>query len=559
MDTGVNVCASSYGAVQWPDINWAQCIRNVRRLQIRIVKATQEGRWNKVKVLQRLLTSSFSGKALAVKRVTENDGKKTAGVDGQVWSTPERKSQAVHNLNRRGYKPLPLRRVYIPKSRDKMKMRPLGIPAMRDRAMHAVHLSALEPISETKADRNSYGFRPERATQDAIEQCFRTLSHKTSAKWILEGDIRGCFDNINHEWLIDNIPMDKKILRKWLKAGYIYKRILYSTDAGTPQGGVISATLANMTLDGLEAELKKFRAQDRVYMVRYADDFIITGNSKELLENEVKPLVEKFLSTRGLELSPEKTSITHIDKGFDFLGVNIRKYSGKLLIKPSKKNVKACLEKVRKVIKDNKTAKQISLIKMLNPIIKGWANYHKTVIAKETFKRVDNEIWQSLWQWAKRRHPDKSPVWIKEKYFKTTGNRKWGFAAENREKLNPNGKPLVISLFHAVDIPIKRHIKIKGEANPFDPQFETYFEDRMTSKMRDTLKGSKRLLRLWLNQGGNCPVCGQKITDDMQWRLHHINRKVEGGSSNLSNLILTHHTCHRKVHDRTLDIVEPGC
>jgi len=553
MNTGVNVCASSYGNVHWPDIDWAQCIRNVRRLQMRTVKATQEGRWNKVKVLQRLLTGSFSGKALAVKRVTENEGKRTAGVDRQLWSTPESKSQAVQNLNGRGYKALPLRRVYIPKSRT--RMRPLGIPTMRDRAMHAVHLLALEPISETKADRNSYGFRPERATQDAIKQCFIILSKRASSKWILEGDIKGCFDNINHEWLIDNIPMDKKILRKWLKAGYIHKRILYPTDAGTPQGGIISPTLANMTLDGLEAELKKFRRQDKVHMVRYADDFIITGNSKELLENEVKPLIEKFLSVRGLELSPGKTGITHIDKGFNFLGENIRKYSGKLLIKPSKKNVKACLDKVRKAIKDNKTAKQINLIRLLNPIIKGWANYHKTVTAKDTFKRVDNEIWLSLWQWAKRRHPEKSPVWITKKYFKTAGNRNWVFAADDMEKFHSNGKPFELALFRASDIPIKRHIKIRGEANPFDPEFETYFEERSTSKMRDNLKGNRRFLSLWLNQGGNCPICHQKITADMQWSLHHITRKVEGGSSNVSNLRLTHHHCHRKVHARMLEVV----
>lgn len=552
MNTDVNVCASSCATVHWPDIDWAQCIGNVRRLQMRIVKATQEGRWNKVKVLQRLLTSSFSGKALAVKRVTENEGKRTAGVDRQLWSTPESKSQAVQNLNRRGYKPLPLRRVYIPKSRT--KMRPLGIPTMRDRAMEAVHLLALEPVSETKADRNSYGFRPERATQDAIGQCFKILSKKTSSQWILEGDIKGCFDNINHEWLINNIPMDEKILRKWLKAGYIYKRILYPTEAGTPQGGVCSATLANMTLDGLEAELKKFSRQDKVHMVRYADDFIITGNSKELLENEVKPLVERFLSARGLELSPEKTGITHIDKGFDFLGVNIRKYSGKLLIKPSKKNVKALLDKVRNAIKDNKTAKQINLITLLNPIIRGWANYHKSVVATETFKHVDNEIWLSLWQWAKRRHPNKSPVWSKEKYFKTTGNRNWVFATADKEKVNPNGKPIVIKLFRASDIPIKRHIKIKGEANPFDPKFETYFEERSTSKMRDTLKGNKRFLSLWLSQGGVCPICQQKITADMQWSLHNITRKVEGGSSNLSNLRLTHQNCHRKVHSCKLEV-----
>ena len=464
MNAGVNACASSYVTVQWPDIKWVQCIRNVRRLQMRIVKATQACRWNKVKVLQRLLTSSFSGKALAVKRVTENEGKRTSGVDRQLWSTSESKSHAVQNLNRRGYQPLPLRRVYIPKSGT--KMRPLGIPTMKDRAMEALHLLALEPISETTADKNSYGFRPERATQDAIAQCFNILSKKTSAQWILEGDIKGCFDNINHDWLIDNIPMDKKILLKWLKAGYIHKRILYPTEAGTPQGGIISAALANMTLDGLETELKKFRAQDRVHMVRYADDFIITGNSKELLENEVQPLIEKFLSARGLELSPEKTGIPHIDEGFDFLGVNIRKYSGKLLIKPSKKNVKAFLDKVRKTIKDNKTAKQINLITLLNPIIRGWAHYHRSVVAKETFKRVDCEIWQSLWQWAKRRHSEKSSDWIKEKYFKTRGNRRWVFAAEDRGKLYPDGKPLDVSLFSASDIPIKRHIKIRGEAKP---------------------------------------------------------------------------------------------
>ena len=493
MNASVNACASSYGTVQWPDIDWAQCTRNVRRLQTRIVKATQSSRWNKVKVLQRLLSSSFSGKALAVKRVTENQGKRTSGVDRQLWSTPENKSQAVQTLNRRGYQPLPLRRVYIPKSN--MKMRPLGIPTMKDRAMQALHLLALQPISETMADKNSYGFRPERATHDAIEQCFNTLSQTRCAKWILEGDIRGCFDNINHEWLIANIPMDKKILHKWLKAGYIHKRILYPTEAGTPQGGICSPTLANMTLDGLETELKKFRKQDKVHMVRYADDFIITGNSKELLENKVKPLVEKFLSARGLELSPEKTSITHIDQGFDFLGVNIRKYNGKLLIKPSKKNVKAFLDKVRNAIKGNKTAKQINLIKMLNPIIRGWANYHRSVVAKETFNRVDNEIWRSLWQWAKRRHPNKSLVWIKEKYFKTAENRGWIFASEDRVNLYPTGKPKVFSLFYASDTPIKRHIKIRSEANPFDPQFETYFEVRSTSKMRDTL--ARRKCRIW--------------------------------------------------------------
>lgn len=548
MNTTVNVCASSCGIVQWSDIDWAQCIKNVRRLQIRIVKATQEGRWNKVKALQRLLTGSFSGKALAVKRVTENEGKRTSGVDKKLWLTPEAKSKAVQKLNRRGYKPLPLRRVYIPKSRT--KMRPLGIPTMKDRAMQALYLLALEPVAETTADRNSYGFRPERATQDAIEKCFNLLCRKASAKWILEGDIRGCFDNISHEWLIENIPMDMKILRKWLKAGFIHRRILYPTEAGTPQGGIISPTLANMTLDGLEAELKQFRSKDMVHLVRYADDFIITGNSKELLESKVKPLVEKFLSARGLELSPEKTSITHIDKGFDFLGVSIRKYNGKLLTKPSKKNVKAVLDKVRNIIKENKAAKQINLIKLLNPIIRGWANYHKSIVASKTFNRLDHKIWQCLWQWAKRRHPEKGPLWIKSRYFKTEGNRSWIFAAEDEERVYPDGKPYRVSLFRASTVPIKRHIRIRSEANPFDPRFETYFEERSTSKMRNNLQRSKRLFSLWLHQGGLCPICHQKITSDMQCDIHYISRKVDGGKDNGSNLVLTHLDCHRKVHSQ---------
>jgi RNA-directed DNA polymerase len=340
-DTSLSqACASSTHEVHWHSINWAQCHQTVRRLQTRIVKATQEGRHGKAKALQWLLTHSFSGKALAVKRVTENQGRNTSGVDRETWPTPKAKSQAILSLKRRGYKPLPLRRVYIPKSNG--KMRPLGIPTMKDRAMQALYLLALEPVAETKADKNSYGFRPQRSTADAIGQCFCALGRKTSTQWILEGDIKGCFDNINHDWLLESIPTDKVILKKWLKAGYIDKRTLFATDAGTPQGGVISPTVMNMTLDGFEGMLRKRYPKNKpvkINFIRYADDFIITGSSKELLENEVKPLVEQFLSARGLELSQEKTRITHIDEGFDFLGQNIRKYNGKLLIKPSKKNL----------------------------------------------------------------------------------------------------------------------------------------------------------------------------------------------------------------------------
>ena len=334
----------------WDQIDWPTVHRRVRGLQIRIAKATRDQDWRRVKALQRFLVNSYSAKALAVKRVSENDGKRTPGVDGEIWTTPEAKWQAIQRLNSRGLRPQPLRRVYIPK-RGSTKKRPLGIPVMIIRAQQAQHLQSLEPVAETRADPHSYGFRSNRGMQDAIARVFHLLSRKNSASWILEGDIKGCFDNFGHGWLESHIPMDKELLRDWLKAGYVESGKLFPTEAGTPQGGIASPTIANIALDGLEALLTErfgstYPAMNRlrVRLVRYADDFIITGTSQELLEKEVKPCVEAFLAERGLELSQEKTKITHISEGFDFLGQNVRKYDGKLLIKPSAKNVKAFLD-----------------------------------------------------------------------------------------------------------------------------------------------------------------------------------------------------------------------
>lgn len=559
MSTNQIVSAPPCQEVDWHQINWAKCHRTVRRLQTRIVKATQEGRRRDVKALQRLLTRSFSGKVIAIRRVTENQGKCTPGVDGKTWSTPESKSAAMLSLKRRGYKSLPLRRVYIPKSNN--KMRPLGIPTMKDRAMQALYLLALEPVAETTADLNSYGFRPERSTADAVAQCFNTLGRKTSPQWILEGDIRGCFDNISHDWLLANIPMDKVIFQKWLKAGFTDRQTLYPTETGTPQGGVISPVLANMTLDGLEELLlttfgRDTHSRKTVHMIRYADDFIITGRSKELLEDEVVPLVEGFLKTRGLELSKEKTRVTHIEEGFDFLGQNIRKYNGKLLIKPSKKNIKSFLDKVRVIVKGNKATKQEALINLLNPIIRGWANYHRHVVAKKTFKSVDHKIYEVLWQWSKRRHPNKSRYWVKNKYFKTVANRNWVFGVTAEKHTDEQSK--VKMLFEAAYVPIKRHIKIRGEANPFDPKWETYFEKRSDLKMVGNLKGRRMLLYLWKEQKGICPMCSQKITAITEWHCHHIIERVKGGSDKFSNLVMLHPNCHRQVHSQRLKVVKPA-
>jgi RNA-directed DNA polymerase len=545
--------AASHEAVDWHRIDWERVHRTVRRLQARIVKATQEGKRGKVKALQRLLTHSFSGKALAVRRATENQGKRTAGVDGETWSTPGAKSAAMHTLRQRGYRPKPLRRVYIPKSNG--KKRPLGIPTMRDRAMQALYLLALEPIAETTADRNSYGFRPGRSTADAIEQCFLALARKSSSPWVLEGDIKSCFDRISHEWLVANVPMDKAILRKWLKAGYMENHVLHPTEDGTPQGGIISPVLANLALDGIEQHLRQafpslaaFR-RAKLNFVRYADDFIVTGVSRELLETTVRPLLEQFLRERGLELSHEKTSITHITEGFDFLGQNVRKYNGKLFIKPSKKNTHSFLEKVRKLVKANKTIPAGQLVQLLNPLIRGWALYHRHVVSKQVFADVDNALFKLLWQWAKRRHSNKNRWWIADKYFRTIGGDRWVFHGEL------DGRDY--HLYRAKRVRIERHIKVKGEANPFDPKWEPYFEQRLNVKVEATLRGRRRILRLWKEQDGLCPICGQKITELTGWHNHHIVWRVMGGSDSDENRVLLHPNCHRQLHSQGLTVEKP--
>lgn len=347
-----------------------------------------------MRALQWTLTHSFYAKALAVRRVTSNKGSKTAGVDMVTWNTPDAKMCAIAELKRKGYTPQPLRRIHIKKSNG--KLRPLGIPTMKDRTMQALYLMALDPVAETTADSHSFGFRKERSTADAIQQCFIDLSKTVSPQWILEGDIKGCFDHISHGWLLNNIPMDKMMLRKWLKCGFIFDKQLFPTEEGTPQGGIISPTLANMALDGLEKLLKdnfKINFSKKNYytpminLVRYADDFIITGVSKELLENQVKPLIIEFLQARGLTLSEEKTKITHIEEGFDFLGFNLRKYKGKFIMKPSKKSRKRFLDKVREIVDKNKSTKQQSLIRLLNPVIKDGRTTTEGVLLRKHSKK----------------------------------------------------------------------------------------------------------------------------------------------------------------------------
>jgi RNA-directed DNA polymerase len=550
-DTGAG--ATSHGTVDWHAIDWHHVQRNVRRLQARIVKATQDGKPGRVKALQRLLTHSFSGKALAVRRVTENRGKRTPGVDGETWDTPAKKARAVGDLRQRGYRPKPLRRVRIPKSNG--QMRPLGIPTMQDRAMQALYLQALDPIAETTGDPNSYGFRQERSTADAMAQCCTVLSGKDAAPWILEGDIKSCFDRISHDWLLAHVPMDKAILRKWLKAGFMEHRVFHVTDEGTPQGGIISPVLANLALDGLERQLSalfpsgRARQRAKVHMIRYADDFVVTGATKDLLDQEVRPCIEAFLRERGLELSPEKTTITHIADGFDFLGKHVRKYHGKYLSTPSKQNVHTFLAKVRGIIKANRQATAGDLIAQLNPLTRGWTNYHRHDASKAAFGDVDRAIFQALWRWACRRHSRKPRRWIRKRYFRTIGKRHWVFSGEQAGQTN--------HLLAAKTVPIRRHHKVTGEANPYDPDWERYFETRLDVKMAHDLKGRRQLLSLWKAQDGICPVCHQPITALTGWHNHHVIWRSHGGGDGAENRMLLHPECHRQVHNRRLPVTKP--
>ena len=473
--------ASSTNDNEWKSIDWNSVVASVRRLQMRIAKAYREGKRGKVKALQRLLTTSYHAKLLAVKRVTQNKGSKTPGVDGVIWSTHHHKIEAARSLKRRGYKTKPLKRIYILKRNG--KPRPLSIPPILCRAQQGLYLLALDPIAETIADKNSYGFRPLRSTADAIAQCFNALRKKVSAQYILEGDIKGCFDNIDKSWLYNNIPIDKVMLKKWLDAGYFEKGKIFPTERGLSQGGIISPTALVITLSGLEAAVKAAtKRKDKVNVCIYADDFIITGATPEILETKVKPVVVAFLKERGLSLSEEKTKISHINDGFDFLGMNIRKYNGKCIIKPAKSNVKRFLANIREEINKRKTVKTEDLIDLLNQKIKGWSNYHRHVCSKKTFQNVDHQIFKSIWKWAVRRHPKKGKRWVKAKYFTRSGNRTWIFSTTITNK---SGDKTEVRLQKAMDTSIKRHVKIRAEATPYDPTHHLYLGERLQKRLRE--------------------------------------------------------------------------
>ncbi len=521
---------------QWKSIDWKKAEAEVNRLQARIAKATQEKKWNTVKRLQYLLTHSYYAKALAVRKVTTNKGKNTPGVDKELWSTPASKMRGVLALTDKGYKAKPLRRVFI----EKKGKRPLGIPCMYDRAMQALYALALDPVSETTADTQSFGFRRGRCAQDACEYIFALYCHSYSPQWVLEGDIKGCFDHISHDWLVAHIPMDKSVLKQFLKAGFVFNDELFPTDEGTPQGGVISPILANMALDGIQKALRdrfdlsakgKVSAfvhnKSQVNLVRYADDFIVTAATKEIAE-EAKEIIRDFLQARGLELSEEKTLITHIDSGFDMLGWTFRKFKGKLIVKPSQKAIKALNASLREtVLERGKAWKQADLIRILNRQLRGWANYHQSVCAKDAFSRADHILYEMLWRWAKRRHPKKNRRWITANYWHSKGLRHWVFSTETEQ------------LMKLGEVPIIRHAKVRMDANPYLEA--EYFAHRKFQRGMKRLSG--RFKKVWRNQNGCCYHCGLPMDISDEREIFYKIPKSMGGKDEVQNMAYVHRHC----------------
>ncbi|MBV8703936.1 MAG: group II intron reverse transcriptase/maturase [Acetobacteraceae bacterium] len=545
-------------SMKWSDVDWAMTETAVRRIQERIFRAARAGDGARVANLQKLLARSRSAKLLAIRQATQrNAGRNTPGIDGVVCRTPrDRVALLESGLDLKGHKPQPVRRVYIPKANG--KMRPLGIPTIRDRVMQAVVKLALEPEWETRFEANSHGFRPGRCAMDAIEAIFIALGQEGSSRWIFDADISGCFDAIAHQPLLAKLPTFTRTIARWLKAGSIDMGAWHASETGTPQGGILSPLLANAALDGME---RLFGCEDRdgnpvkavtkrgmdksVVLIRYADDFLVTAPSKEVLDRHARPKIEAFLAERGLVLNQEKTRIVSIDEGFDFLGFTARKFhDGKLLIRPEKAKVLAHLREIKAYLDAHKQIPAGAVVRTLTPVVRGWTMYYRHACAARSFSYADHRVWQMLWTWARRRHPTKSQRWVKVRYFRPTRSRVWNFADA--------AKPGSAMLPWYSDTKIIRHTKVRGRSSPLDPDARPYWEERRRRRLEARCLSRQRqeLLRA---QGYACAECGVPFDPDEDADMmdaHHAKPRHKGGGNGVSNLRLLHRWCHHRHHQR---------
>ena len=532
--------------VDWSQVNWVEVYKLIRNLQRRIFRARKLGQWKQLRRLQKLLIRSYANLLESVRRITQdNKGQGTPGVDKEVINTPEERVKLVNTWVMPKAKPT--RRVFIPKSNG--KKRPLGIPTVKDRVAQNIVKNYLEPEWEAVFEPNSYGFRAGRSCQDAIAQIFVRCRNGNLGgnKWVLDADIKGCFDNLEHQSILKKIGTAPCVglIEEWMKSGYVYEGIYNPTNTGTPQGGVISPLLSNIGLHGLEEYVKSHNK--KLGVVRYADDFVITAKKRSEIE-DIKPRIEQWLAERGLDLSEEKTKTVNTDEGFNFLGFNVRFYDNKLLIKPEKEKVLAFCRKIGKTIKDLKTVKQEVLINKLNPILRGFSNYYRTQVSKETFAYIGYRVWKYLWDWCKRRHGRRRLKWVKNKYFHVVNGVDWTFCCMTEGR---KGKEKLLYLYNIAKTPIVRHTKIKGTSSPFDAELDNYWEKRNTKAGKTYWAKGSKYDQVARNQNYKCPICGQFLTNGEDVETHHIEPVKDGGTDDTVNLIHLHAACHKQVHSKT--------
>ena len=540
----------------WNAINWRKANRTVRHLRQRIFRAAQEGNLNKVRSLQKLMLKSYSNRLVSVRRVTQiNAGKDTPGVDKLVIKTPAARGNMVDSFAHYSlWKAKPARRVYIPKASGS-KLRPLGIPVVIDRCLQAMVKNALEPAWEARFEGISYGFRPGRSCHDAIGKIYGLARPNKTKKWVLDADICGAFDNISHDYLLKAIgPIPgRELIKQWLKAGYVEQEMFHATEHGTPQGGVVSPLLANIALHGMEEAIGvKYDCRGQLIgrraVVRYADDFVCFCETRKDAE-QVQKILTEWLKERGLTLSEEKTRIVHLTEGFDFLGFNIRHYPApqtsrtgwKLLIKPSKQSVQEVQKKLKDQWHKARGTNVQSVLAKLNPIIRGWANYFRTGVAKAVFNQLDNWMFYKADRYTKWMHPKKPNDWRHRKYwgrFHLARLDSWVFGDKQT-----GGYLLKFNWF-----PIERHTLVKGRSSPDDPRLKDYWAKRQATQAKDLTFSKQKLAQ---RQKGRCPKCGESLFNDEELQVHHLLARSKGGKDNYGNLVLVHLLCHQQIHAKT--------
>lgn len=542
---------------RWNDIDWFNTIDAVKGLRQQIFRASKSGDKRKLKSLQRLMLKSKANAAVSVRQATQiNKGRGTPGTDDRIALTGDLRTELMHEiLSIDDWTPHPARRVYIPKAKG--KKRPLGIPAIADRCKQAMVKNALEPQWEALFEPCSYGFRPGRSCHDAIGRIFRIALPHGNKKWVVDADIEGAFDNISHEHLLNQLQgfPEHGLIEKWLKAGVMDGGIFQETEMGTPQGGIISPLLLNVALHGMEDAVgvfydksgKYIQLRSNVALIRYADDFVIFATSKEEAE-ESKDRISDWLKDRGLKLSHEKTSIRHLRDGFDFLGCNIREYprkkteQPKLLIKPSKESIKKFQNRLRQEWANLRGHNADTVMRRLNPILRGWGNYYKHVVSSHIFSQLDNfNYWRSR-RWMNKTHQSKSEDWKVNRYQQVQtkpGEAKRFGNAETGQYL-----------FRLADLRIERHILIRHGASPDDPELRNYWKKR--SKRKTELLPSGKHEALAQLQEGLCAECMGSLYGDEKLEIHHCIPKAQGGTDELDNLQLVHRICHEQITSKTL-------